>query len=240
MLDATKPTTALAFLKYKVFLVYISNVYDNLPTDEVARIDGRSYLVETRAYLPGPAAAALSEHFGAEVAALPGIIEKLLRLGPAVLADAMPALFATADDSVDFWRRVWEGIRLEERYVPLAGLDLYPIAPGVSGELLRPILESGGDIRMHVNNGAVASFVDTLPLLHPYGRLLNHDLFARDADRYRTGFLGPGKYDGSVVNWINGPLLTLVGSRKGFDVRFEPFRHREGTNIVTMTARVRD
>ena len=86
----------------------------------------------------------------------------------------------------------------------------------------------------------MASFVDTLPLLHPYGRLLNHDLFARHADRYRTGFLGPGKYDGSVVNWINGPLLTLVGSRKGFDVDFEPFRHREGTNIVTMTARVRD
>jgi hypothetical protein len=204
VLDATKPTTTLAFLKYKVFLVYISNVYDNLPTDEVARIGGRSYLVETRAYLPGSAAAAIGEHFGAEVPTLPG------------------------------------GIRLEERYAPLAGLDLYPIAPGVSGELLRPILESGGDIRMHVNNGAVASFVDTLPLLHPYGRLLNHDLFARDADRYRTGFLGPGKYDGSVVNWINGPLLTLVGSRKGFDVRFEPFRHREGTNIVTMTARVRD
>ena len=240
VLDATKPTTALAFLRYKVFLVYISNVYDNLPTDEVARIDGRSYLVETRAYLPGAAAVAVSEHLGAEVGALPGLIEKLLRLGPAVLADAMPALFATADDSVEFWRRVWEGIRLEERYVPLAGLDLYAIAPGVSGELLRPILESGGDIRMHVNNGAVASFVDTLPLLHPYGRLLNHDLFARHADRYRTGFLGPGKYDGSVVNWINGPLLTLVGGRKGFDVDFEPFRHREGTNIVTMTARVRD
>jgi putative S-adenosyl-L-methionine-dependent methyltransferase len=240
VLDATKPTTALAFLKYKVFLVYISNVYDNLPTDEVARIGGRTYLVETRAYLPGPAAAALAQDIGVEVDVLPGVIEKLLRLGPAVLADALPAHFSTADDTVEFWRRVWEGIRLEERYAPMAGLDLYQIAPGASGELLRPILESGGDIRMHVNNGAVASFIDTLPLLHPYGRLLNHDLFVRDADRYRSGFLGPGKYDGSVVNWINGPLLTLVGARKGFDVRFEPFRHREGTNIVTMTAQVRD
>jgi hypothetical protein len=93
---------------------------------------------------------------------------------------------------------------------------------------------------MHVNNGAMASFVDTLPLLHPYGRLLNHDLFVTDTHRYRTGFLGPGKYDGSVVNWINGPLLAHVGGRMGFDVRFEPFRHREGTNIVTMTAQVRD
>ena len=35
----------------------------------------------------------------------------------------------TTDDAVEFWRRTWEGIRLEERYVPLAGLDLYPYDP---------------------------------------------------------------------------------------------------------------
>ncbi len=97
------------------------------------------------------------------------------------------------DGTVDFWRRTWDAIRLEERYVPLDGLDLYQIAPGVSGELLRPHLESGGDIRMHVSNGAMASFVDTLPLLHPYGRLLNHDLFVTDTHQYRTGFLRPGQ-----------------------------------------------
>jgi len=240
VLDATRPTTALAFLKYKVFLVYISNVYDNLPTDEVARIGGHSYLVETRAYLPAEVARTLADDLHLEPAELPALIDKLLRLGPAVLADALPTQFPDVPAAVDFWRRAWDGLRLEERYAPLAGLDLYRIAPGVSGELLRPHLESGGDIRMHVNNGAMASFVDTLPLLHPYGRLLNHDLFVTDTHRYRTGFLGPGKYDGSVVNWINGPLLAHVGSRMGFDVRFEPFRHREGTNIVTMTAQVRD
>ncbi len=239
VLDATRPTTALAFLKYKVFLVYISNVYDNLPTDEVARIGGRSYLVQTRAYLPGIVASGIAADFSMDLSSLPSIIEKLLRLGPAVLTDALPVQFATVGSAVEFWRRTWDGIRLQERYAPLAGLDLYQIAPGISGELLRPHLEAGGDIRMHVNNGALASFVDTLPLLHPYGRLLNHDLFVSDTDRYRTGFLGPGKYDGSVVNWINGPLLAHVGSRMGFDVTFAPFR-RQGANIVTMTAQVRD
>ena len=71
-------------------------------------------------------------------------------------------------------------IRLEERYVPLGGLDLYALAPGVSGEMLRPLLESGADLRMHVSNGALASFVDTLPLLHPYGKLVCHDLFVTE------------------------------------------------------------
>ena len=91
--------------------------------------------------------------------------------------------------------------------MPLAGLDMYDIAANLSGEMLRPLLETRGDMRMHVTNGAVASFVDTLPLLHPFGRLVCHDLFVTDIEQYHTGFRGPGKYDGSVVNWVNGPLL---------------------------------
>ena len=47
----SRPRTTLGFLKYKAFFVYISNVYDNLPTDEIARIDGHLYQVESRAYL---------------------------------------------------------------------------------------------------------------------------------------------------------------------------------------------
>jgi hypothetical protein len=60
-----------------------------------------------------------------------------------------------------------------------------------------------------------------------------------DPHQYRTGFRGPGKYDGSVVNWVNGPLLAHIGARKGFDVTFAPFA-RTGSNIITMTADVRD
>jgi hypothetical protein len=105
---------------------------------------------------------------------------------------------------------------------------------------LRPLLETGADVRMHVSNGAVASFDDTLALLHPYGKLVCHDLFVTEIACYNTTFRGPGKYDGSVVNWVNWPLLAHVGRRRGFDVRHEPFRHRGGENIVTMTAQVRD
>ena len=80
------------------------------------------------------------------------------------------------------------------------------IAPEVSGEMLRPLIEANGDLRMHVSNGAATSFVDTLPLLHAQGFLCCHDLFVTDIHQYLTGFRGPGKYDGSVVNWVNGPL----------------------------------
>ncbi|TDC10073.1 hypothetical protein E1267_05485 [Nonomuraea longispora] len=240
VLDATAPCTSLGFLKYKVFLVYVSNVYDNLPTDEVVQLGGRTYCVQVRAYLDDAGVAGLAESAGVTVDELPVLVRKLLRLGPGLLAEADPARFADVDAAVAFWRAVWDLVRLEERYVPLAGLDLYALAPEMSGELLRPLLESGADIRMHVNNGAVASFADSLRLLHPFGRLVCHDLFVTDVQAYRTDFRGPGKYEGSVVNWVNGPLLAHVGRRNGFDVHYAPFAHRVGGNIVTMTAQVRD
>ena len=64
VLDATRPQLTLGFLAGQAFLVYISNVYDNLPTDEVASIQGRPYLVEVRAYLPDDDAAAIAGRLG--------------------------------------------------------------------------------------------------------------------------------------------------------------------------------
>jgi len=239
-LDATRPRTSLGFLRGRVFLLYISNVYDNLPTDEVAQFGGQAYLVQIRAYFPREQAAELAATVAAAPAELPGLVHKLLRLGPDLLCDAAPGHVADTDAAVAFWRRAWSALRLAERYVPLTGLDLYRLASSLNGEMLRPMLESGGDIRMHVNNGALSSFADSIDLLHPFGKLVCHDLFLTDVHGYRTAFRGPGKYDGSVVNWVNGPLLAHVGRRHGLDVHYEPFRHRSGGNIVTMTAQARD
>jgi hypothetical protein len=239
VLDAMRPLTSLAFLRFKVFFVYISNVYDNLPTDEIATIGQREHLVESRAYLSRADAEAIAQSVSVEPAALAGLVGKLLRLGPELLAEAASQHFGSAQAAVEFWRACWQGLRLQERYVPLDGLDTYEIAPGISGELLRPLLATGGDIRMHVANGAATSFAETLPLLHPYGRLQCHDIIVTDPHQYRVEFRGPGKYDGSVVNWVNGPLLAHIGARKGFDVTFAPFR-RTGSTITTMTAAVRD
>ena len=171
---------------------------------------------------------------------LPDLIARLLRVGPELLCEVLPESFPKPVDAVTFWRSAWEALRLDERYAPLLELDTYQVAPDLGGELLRPIVEANGDVRMHISNGAAASFTDTLPLLHPHGVLLCHDLFVTDVHQYLNGFRGPGKYDGSVVNWVNGRLLQAIGSRRGFDVSFAPFAYRTGANIMTMTARARD
>ncbi len=240
VLDATRPQLTLGFLAGQAFLVYICNVYDNLPTDEVASIQGRPYLVEVRAYLPGEDAAAIAGRLGLPPGELAGLIQRLLRLGPELLAEAAPGTLPTAGDAVALWRDTWAALRLAERYLPLDGLDAYQVTTALSGEILRPLLGRSGDIRMQVSNGALASFSGTLPLLHPYGRLICHDLFRTEPGQYHTGFGGPGKYDGSVVNWVNGPLLQLAGNRRGFDVRIGPLPSRPAGHVRTLTAQVRD
>src|ERR1700677_3200966 len=119
VLDAMKPSNTLGFLKYKTFFVYISNVYDNLPTDEIARIDGHLFQVETRAYLAAGAAETIATSIGATAKELPDLIARLLRLGPELLAETEPQRFADAHTAVRFWAAVWEAIGLEERYVAL-------------------------------------------------------------------------------------------------------------------------
>jgi hypothetical protein len=240
VLDATRPQLTLGFLRGKAFCVYISNVYDNLPTDDVATIRGRPYLVEVRAYLHRADAARIARRHHAPAGELAPLIHRLLRLGPDLLAEAAPGQFPDPRHAVSFWQDAWAALRLQERYVPLDGLDAYQVSPGVTGEILRPLLESRGDIRMHVSNGALASFAGTLPLLHPFGRLQCHDLFLTGPDAYHTGFPGPGKYDGSVVNWVNGPLLALTGNRRGFDVQIVPLHGQPNANVKTLTAQVRD
>jgi hypothetical protein len=240
VLDASRPQRTLGFLKDKAFCVYISNMYDNLPTDEIASIGGRPYLVEARAYLRDGDAARIAHRLRIPKARLVTIIDRLLRLGPELLAETAPDQFPDADKAVALWRDVWEALYLQERYAPLDGLDAYQVAPTLTGEILRPLLEAAGDVRMHVSNGALASFTQTLPLLHPFGRLICHDLFMTSPVAYHSGFYGPGKYDGSILNWVNGPLLKLAGNRRGFGVTITPFSGRPEANVRTLVAQVRD
>jgi len=228
-LDAADPLRSLAFLRYKILLVHISNVYDNLPTDELVRWDGRYYTVEARAYLPGGAARRIARDHGLAPEGLPGEVARLLRFGPEVFADGEAGL--------RLWREVWAELRLEERYVALAEPDGFPLAPGLHGGHLTDLLaEVEGDLRMHLSTVALQSFANTVPLLHPRGEITVLDIFVTDLAQYRTGFRGPGKLDGSVVNWVNGPLLAAVAERAGYRARFAPFRYRPGSSISVLTA----
>jgi hypothetical protein len=232
--DAADPLHALAFLRYKVLFVHSCNLYDNLPADEIARRDGRVYEVQVRAYLPPDAVAAICEAHGLQRGELPATIQRFLRIGPEYFDDV-----ATG---VQFWAAVWDALRLEQRYVQVEDAEGYRVAPGVGGVRLGDLLHDyPGDIRLHLPTAAMQSFVNTLPLLHPRGMFQVQDLFVTDLDQYRGTFRGPGKMDGSIVNWLNGPLFRLVGAHLGYTVQIEPFsRYRAKSNTAVLTTSQRD
>jgi hypothetical protein len=232
--DAADPLHALSFLRYKVLFIHSCNLYDNLPADEIARRDGRVYEVQVRAYVPGAAVEAIGDQYSLERAELPATIQRFLRIGPEYFDDV-----ATG---VKFWAEVWDALRLEQRYVLIEDPEVYRVAPGVGGVRLGDLLgDYPGDVRLHLPTVALQSFVNTLPLLHPRGMFQVQDLFVTDLDQYRGAFRGPGKMDGSIVNWLNGPLFQLVGAHLGYTVKIEPFsRYRAKSNTAVLTTSQRD
>jgi hypothetical protein len=232
VLDALNPIKTLAFLRHKILHIHLTNVYDNLPDEELARRDGRLYLVEVRAYLPIAEAHRIAAACGLGVSEIGRMVRKLLEVGP----DCFPE----RSEGVAFWREIWGALRLEERLAPFDELrhDALPI--GLDARQLAEVMRTApSDLRMHLSSGALESFRNTVPLLHPRGYLQVQDIFISNLNDCRLGFQGPGKLDGSIVNWVNGVLLREVAERAGYDVHFAPFHYRRGsrTSILYTTQR---
>jgi hypothetical protein len=232
VLDALDPGKTLAFLRHKVLHIHLTNVYDNLPDEEFARRDGRLHLVQTRAYVAAEEAARICKMRDVPISQFNTTIRQLLESGPEFLGDRARG--------VALWQDVWKAVRLEDRLAPVEDLPDVNLPVGLTPTQLEEILEGApSDFRFHMSSGALESFRNTLPLLHPRGFLQVQDIFVTNLNDYRLGFHGPGKLDGSIVNWVNGVLLREVGERAGYDVHFAPFRYREGsrTSILYTTQR---
>ena len=231
-LDATDPIKTLSFLRHKVLHVHSTNMYDNLPDEEVVWRDNRIFWVQRRAYLPPADAARISKACDVPIADIPAIVDRLLDVGIAALPDRAKGM--------TFWMEVWKAMRTEERLVDAVDMPDASFPAGLSSAHMEDFLRNApNDLRFHLSPGALESFRNTLPLLHPRGYLQVQDIFVTDLQEYSMGFHGPGKLDGSIVNWVNGALLREVAERAGYDLHFAPFQHRTGskTSVLYTTRR---
>jgi hypothetical protein len=231
-LDALDPIKTLSFLRHKILHVHSTNMYDNLPDEEIVWRDNRVYWVQVRAYVPPADAVRIAGACGIEVADIERTVHRLLEVG----ADALP----DRAKGMTFWMEIWKAIRMEERLVDAVDLPDASFPAGLSSAQMEDILkEAPGDLRIHLSSGALESFRNTLPLLHPRGYLQVQDIFVTDLHDYCMGFHGPGKLGGSIVNWVNGALLREVAERAGYDLHFAPFQYRVGskTSVLYTTQR---
>jgi hypothetical protein len=232
LMDALNPFQSLPAMRFKIMYVHLTNVYDNLPFDELVRRDGRHYIVETRGYIPAAGVEGLCTEFGIARDQIVPLVERLFVEGPAAAG--------AGARGVAVWRHLWGSFRLQERLRLLDEIEDEHVPPGLTREHLDDLLaDAPDDVRFHISRGAGESFTNTLPLLHPRGYLQVQDIFVSSMDEYRQAFKGPGKLDGSLVVWVNGALLRAVGARAGYDVHFAPFPYRAGskTNILYTTQR---
>ncbi len=232
VLDALNPIRSLSFLRHKLLHIHLTNVYDNLPDEELARRDGKLYLVQVRAYLPNAEAEQICRGAQISLGDLSRSVNRLLEIGP--------DFFASREQGITFWQEVWKALRLEERLVSVEELPAETLPEGLGLTRLDEILrDAPSDVRFHLSTGAIESLRNTLPLLRPRGYLQVQDIFVTDLNDYRTGFYGPGKVDGSIVNWVNGALLREAAERAGYDLHFAPFRYRPGshTSVLYTTQR---
>ena len=120
-------------------------------------------------------------------------------------------------DAVRFWQAVWEALRLEERYAPLAGLDAVRARSRGQRRAAAPD-RSNRAATYGCTSATVPPPASSTPCRCSTrsGCLQCHDLCSSPTCiSYRTRFRGPGKYDGSVVNWVNGPLLRTESGTGG-------------------------
>jgi hypothetical protein len=230
-LDFRNPMNGLSHLQGKVLFAHTANLYDNLPTDELMRVGDRAYEPLVRASITPAEARQLSERFGIAQADLVSAVQEVLRHGPEV--------FGELERGVRFWSEVWDAVHLEEVYEEIPAPAAIRVAPSVELHLDELLHELPEWTRVHASTVAVESFAQTLALLHHEGTLIAQDLFVRDTAQY-SSYRGPGKLEGSIVNWLNGPVFQRIGERSGFDVSLEPFVYRTGSNTVVLRARHRD
>jgi hypothetical protein len=230
--DALDPIKTLSFLRHKILHVHSTNMYDNLPDEELVWRDNHIYWLQVRAYISSDDAARISTAFEIPASDVTKVTRRLLEVGPECLPDRNRGLA--------FWQEIWKAMRLEERLVRAEDLPDSSLPAGLSVPQMEDILkEAPSDLRFHLSSGALESFRNTLPLLHPRGYLQVQDIFVTDLNEYDMGFHGPGKLDGSIVSWVNGALLREVGERSGYNLHFTPFKYRLGskTSVLYTTRR---
>lgn len=230
-LDFRNPIHGLGHLRDRVLLAHTSNLYDNLPTDEIMRVGERAYEPLVRASITPGEIEALAASHGVPEGELVSSLQRVLRLGPEALGDVARG--------VRFWSDMWDAVHLEEIYAEIVAPASMRVAASVELHLDELLVELPEWTRVHASTVAVESFAQTLELLHHQGAFIAQDIFVCEIGQY-DAFRGPGKVEGSVVNWLNGPAFRLVGERAGFEVSLEPFRYREGSNAVVLVARPRD
>ena len=223
----TNPFKTLSFLRFKILFIHLTNVYDNLSFDEIARRDGQLYHRRGPARTSAAAAAAgIAADFGLTAEQLPDDD----RSG---CSNPAPKRSATSSAAMVFWNCVWSGAaprgaaaraRRRRRRRTCRRASAARRSTTCSPRRRQ-------DVRFHLSRGAAESFVNTVPLLHPRGYLQVQDIFVSAMKDYSYGLPRPRQ-----ARW----LVRHLGQRRVPPRRRRPRRLRRALRAVQVPQGIED
>ncbi|MBV9080668.1 MAG: hypothetical protein JO102_06075, partial [Elusimicrobia bacterium] len=203
----------------RLLRVHATNVFDSLPSGQIARLDGKTYRIESQLYLPAGRLEPLAQKYGLAPAELEEMLRGIADRGAGAFVAVLIARLG-ADAGYKLWADLWAAFRWEERYrlVPNNDDMIRHRAALGAGAALELALADAPNVRMPASEAAIRSTLDLLPLVHPQGVIEIIDVFGtdvRDFERAR----GPFRYDGSAMNYLNGFLFKRMLESAGAGAR---------------------
>lgn len=206
-----------------------TNLFDNLPYDELYKVDGEFYQVESRLYLPRKKLTELCEKF---------------KLSPTELRADLKALHNKEDvenflnkyeNKLEektfylFWDLLFQSFKRERRFKLIPEITKYDFwddddwddeakfselfEEGESpGKILKELLKDVETIRFNLSNHVIKSVIKLIGLLHSEGYLEITDILVNDMREFLDDpdKAFPSKYRGSLAGWVDISLIQEI------------------------------
>lgn len=228
----------------KILMVHLADIYNNLPTDRLARIGQQYWRLESRLYLPGDDLVRIVHRYELSPAQRDQLQQLLYQAhqedGVTRLLETIRPQLEKRGRFIEFWMELYNALRQEDRYVAIddiqqaawSGMDSVENL----GDMIEQTLRGQPDVWVQLSNFATRNLTTLLPMLHENGWLEVVDIVVREISDYHQRFRGPAKFEGSVVDWVNGPLLSAAAEQLGFQIicqSFKPFEPTSRSVILT-------
>ncbi len=216
--DLTHPKESFPELADKqIAFAHAGNLFDNLPTKEVAKRQGRYFEETVCLYLEKGSLPTIGLETGLDEAGL----ERLMRQ---VLAHQAP----TDEHSIKAWESIWlNAVRFNSDYKEIKTPDAYKVVEGpcaVNLAEIAPLVPEGEE--MFLSNHAAYTFGNVLNLMHKDGLVQILDLFQG----------GRTKLAGSMYHPVNRGVLDVVADKLGFKTTLERFNYNPKSHSSVYTA----
>ena len=212
-----------------------TNVYDNLPLDELVRRDGRLYIDRGASRTSAPPRRGSWRRSSASPRdELPGSCGGCSK--------SVPKRSTIRERGMAFWRCVWTGAPPRRAPSRARRRGRGPRAARADAPAPRRFAERARRMTSGFISRAERPRASRIPCRCCTRAGICRCRISSCPPWTSTGRAseGPGKLDGSIVAWVNGALLRAVGARAGYDVHFAPFRYRPGSKTTILFTTQRD